>query len=64
MHRELSDEIYKIYETRYMALRRYLQLQRVQPQKAGDFYAKYDWLTDRLDALTDGKFHSQFWRQP
>ena len=62
LRRALSDEIYDIYEKRYFALRQYLDARKSNGVKAKMLYTKFDLLTDRLDELSHGQFHNDFWR--
>lgn len=63
LRRALSDEIYDIYEKRYFALKQYLISRKSNANKAEMLYVKFDLLTDRLDELSNGKFHNDFWRK-
>lgn len=59
---DLGEDLYKIYEQRYMALIQYLRLRRISAGKAAVFYARYRVLTDRLNAMTGGVFRKRWWR--
>lgn len=60
---DLSQRIYKIYELRFIALLKYLQMRRVSSNKASVYYSKYLVLTDRLDAMTGGSFRKRWWKR-
>lgn len=60
---QYSKELFALYEKRYALLWQYLQSRRSAPLKAKQFYAKYEWLTDELDALTGRRFQNRFWRE-
>lgn len=62
LHSDLSEKIYQLYEERHLYLMKYRQSQGV-PQKARIFYSKYLLLTQKLDALTGGKFTKSWWKE-
>ncbi|EKD50431.1 MAG: hypothetical protein ACD_62C00544G0013 [uncultured bacterium] len=62
LQKTIGDDLYKIYEDRYLYLIRYLQAKGHLQSKAM-YYAKYLSLTDRIDAITGGQFHDRWWRE-
>jgi hypothetical protein len=52
-----AEKIHKIYESRYVALMRYLK------SPSEEAYLKYEILTDRLSQLTGRRFEKKFWRR-
>lgn len=59
---DVESALYKIFEERHLYLVQYLT-QPPLSQKAGIYYVKYWLLTERLDALTRGKFSKTWWRR-
>lgn len=59
----VEQEIFKIYEERYLYLVQYLSAKRARPDRAEIFYARFLLLTDRLNQLTDNQFADHFWRE-
>lgn len=59
---DVEAALYKIFEERHLCLVQYLA-QPPLSHKAKIYYAKYWLLTERLDALTGGKFSKIWWRQ-
>lgn len=59
---ETESALYKIFEERHLYLAQYL-MQPPLSQKANIFYVKYWLLTERLDALTGGRFAKTWWNK-
>lgn len=60
---KLTNDLYKIYEDRYLYLTQYFFFHSHQSQKAQMAYTKFLLLTDRLNQLTGNQFQHQFWRK-
>jgi hypothetical protein len=63
LHSDLGQKIYQIYEERHLYLMKYRQSKASEPQKALIFYSKYLLLTQKLDALTEGRFAKSWWKK-
>lgn len=58
---DLSGNLHKIYDQRYLSLLCYLQMKGSSPAKSQQYYVKYISLTEQLDALTGRAFHEEWW---
>lgn len=60
---QLSDYLFKIYSKRRELMAQYLLVQGASPAKAFLLNEQITVLTDQLDAWTDGRFQSRWWRK-
>lgn len=63
LHSDLGEKLYQLYEERHLYLMKYRQSKVSAPQKSRVFYSKYLLLTQKLDALTGGKFTKSWWKE-